>query len=221
MLRYPCLVLDHDDTAVESTPIIHYPSFMATLAQLRPQIHWSLEEFMQYSFDPGFEPMCSELLGFTGEEMAWQEKNWRAYSLAHEPPMFPGMARLIRRQKEEGGLVCAVSHSEADIIARDYKKNCGLAPDLIFGWEQGPERRKPSPWPLREIMRRYGLAPGQLLMVDDLKPGWQMARSCGVPFVFAGWGSPVQAIHAFMRENADHYFERVEQLEELLFGAER
>ena len=25
MLRYPCLVLDHDDTVVQSTPTIHYP----------------------------------------------------------------------------------------------------------------------------------------------------------------------------------------------------
>lgn len=221
MLRYPCLVLDHDDTVVQSTPTIHYPAFMATLNELRPDIRWSLEEFMQYSFEPGFEALCSELLGFTPEEMARQEENWRAFSLTHEPPMFPGMAELIRRQRARGGLVCAVSHSEADIIARDYVKNCGFAPDLIFGWEQGPGRRKPSPWPLQEIMRVYGLAPGQLLMVDDLKPGWQMARACGVPFAFAGWGSPVAAIHTFMRTGADHYFTRVEQLEELLVGCER
>ena len=58
-------------------------------------------------------------------------------------------------------------------------------------------------------------------MVDDLKPGWQMARACGVPFAFAGWGSPVAAIHTFMRAGADHYFTRVEQLEELLVGCER
>ena len=107
MLRYPCLVLDHDDTVVQSTPTIHYPAFMATLNELRPDVRWSLEEFMQYSFEPGFEALCSELLGFTPEEMARQEENWRAFSLTHEPPMFPGMAELIRRQRARGGLVCA------------------------------------------------------------------------------------------------------------------
>jgi hypothetical protein len=30
-MRYPCLVLDHDDTLVRSTPEIHYPSFVEAL----------------------------------------------------------------------------------------------------------------------------------------------------------------------------------------------
>lgn len=220
MLRYPCLVLDHDDTVVQSTPLIHYPSFMNTLEQLRPGVHWSLQEFIGYNFELGFEAMCRELLGFTPEEMAVQEQNWLAYASTHEPLMFPGMAALIRRQKAEGGLVCAVSHSDSDVIARDYRKSCGFEPDLIFGWEQGPGRRKPHPWPLRQIMERYALAPAQLLMVDDLKPGWQMAQACEVPFAFAGWGSPVPAIHAFMHEHADYFLTEVEQLERLLFGAQ-
>ena len=38
-------------------------------------------------------------LASTPEEMARQEENWRAFSLTHEPPMFPGMAELIRRQR--------------------------------------------------------------------------------------------------------------------------
>ena len=37
-LRIKCLVLDHDDTAVKSTPEINYPSFMKALAVLRPEI---------------------------------------------------------------------------------------------------------------------------------------------------------------------------------------
>ena len=192
---------------------------MATLNELRPDVRWSLEEFMQYSFEPGFEALCSELLGFTPEEMARQEENWRAFSLTQEPPMFPGMAEPIRRQRARGGLVCGEPFRGGYHCA-DYVKNCGFAPDLIFDGEQGPGRRKPSPWPLQEIMRVYGLAPGQLLMVDDLKPGWQMARAWRALCVW-GWGSPVAAIHTFMRTGADHYFTRVEQLEELLVGCER
>ncbi|HOK48860.1 MAG TPA: hydrolase, partial [Sedimentibacter sp.] len=30
-MKYKCLVLDHDDTAVKSTPDIHYPSFVKAL----------------------------------------------------------------------------------------------------------------------------------------------------------------------------------------------
>ena len=30
-LRYRCLVLDHDDTAVMSTPLIHYPAHVKAM----------------------------------------------------------------------------------------------------------------------------------------------------------------------------------------------
>jgi phosphoglycolate phosphatase len=35
-LKYKCLILDHDDTSVKSTPDIHYPSFVQALKELRP-----------------------------------------------------------------------------------------------------------------------------------------------------------------------------------------
>ena len=218
MTNYPCLVLDHDDTVVQSTPTIHYPAFMQTLKLLRPEVSWSLEEFTLYNFEPGFEAMCHQLLGFTEQEMKQQEAGWRSYAAVHQPPMFPGMAQIIQRQRAEGGLVCVVSHSQADIIARDYQAHCGFVPDMIFGWELGAEKRKPNPWPLRQILERTGFAPGQLLMVDDLKPGLAMARSCEVPFAFAGWGCSLVPIRQQMETQADHCFTRVQELEALLFG---
>ena len=30
-MKYPCLVLDHDDTVVASAPTIHYPVFLQAL----------------------------------------------------------------------------------------------------------------------------------------------------------------------------------------------
>ena len=36
-MRYQCLVLDHDDTVVNSTATINYPAFVQTLQKLRPQ----------------------------------------------------------------------------------------------------------------------------------------------------------------------------------------
>lgn len=216
MLAYPCLVLDHDDTIVKSSPTVNYPSFMGTLAQLRPELHWSLQEFMLYNFDPGFEKMCSEMLGFTAQEMEIQEKNWYNYAISHHPPMFAGLAQLLCAYKHQGGIICVVSHSGMEIIRRDYRKNCGFEPDMVFGWELGPEKRKPAIWPLEQIMQRGGFLPEQLLMVDDLKPGWQMAANCNVDFAFAGWGNPVTAVHEFMRGNATYYLTETEQLGQIL-----
>ena len=86
----------------------------------------------------------------------------------------------------------------------------------VFGWEQPPERRKPNPWPLEEIMRRLGLAPEELLMIDDLKPGFDMAHSCGVDFAAAGWAYDVPQIEDFMRRNSDFYFKTVQELADFL-----
>jgi predicted HAD superfamily phosphohydrolase YqeG len=43
MLNYKCILLDHDDTIVESTQEIHYPSFLETLRTFRCaiiQVSW-------------------------------------------------------------------------------------------------------------------------------------------------------------------------------------
>ncbi len=45
-MKYKCLVLDHDDTVVKSTPTIHYPSFIEAMKELRPQMEpYTLETF--------------------------------------------------------------------------------------------------------------------------------------------------------------------------------
>ena len=45
MLKYPCLVLDHDDTVVQSETTINYPYFCYILDQFRPGQTITLEEY--------------------------------------------------------------------------------------------------------------------------------------------------------------------------------
>ena len=52
-------------------------------------------------------------------------------------------------------------------------------------------------------------APEELLVVDDLKPGYDMARAAGVPFAAAGWANDIPEIEGFMRKNCDRYFKTV------------
>lgn len=220
MLRYRCLVLDHDDTVVKSTPEIGYPSFVQTLSVLRPGTTMTYEQFLTGCFHPGFHALCQDVLGYNDEEMEYEFTQWQAYVMAHTPSLWEGMERIIRRQKAEGGLVCVASHSCTQNITRDYLAHVGVAPDLIFGWELEPDQRKPHPYPLRTVMERYSLRPEELLMVDDLKPGLDMARSCGVPFACAGWSCPLPEIQGYMRREADFYLSSVDELETLAFAGE-
>ena len=219
MLNYRCLVLDHDDTVVRSEETVNYPSFLEALKVLRPGRTITREEFTRWCFSPGFSALCSDYLGLTPEEIDVQYDMWRSYVATHIPPPYDGLRPILTRWKQEGGLLCVSSHSARENILRDYRLHFGLEPDQIFDWDLGEDRRKPSPYALQEIMRLYDLRPDELLMVDDLKPGYDMAHACGVPFACAGWSHDDPEIRAFLRRFSDFYLETVQALESLLFGA--
>ena len=53
-------------------------------------------------------------------------------------------------------------------------------------------------------------------MIDDLKPGFDMAKAAGIDFAAAGWAYDVPEIEAFMRENSSLYFRSVQELSDYL-----
>ena len=99
---------------------------------------------------------------------------------------------------------------------RDYAANGLPAPDAVYGWERPEDERKPSPFPLRDLMRRFSLRPEELLVIDDLKPGYDMARAAGVDFAAVGWANDIPQIEDFMRANCERYFKTVEELDAFL-----
>lgn len=123
-----------------------------------------------------------------------------------------GWRHFLARYRAAGGKLCVVSHSLSGNIRRDYRENGLPEPDLIFGWDAPPEQRKPNAYPLREIMRQLALPPSALLMVDDLRHGYTMAKSCGVAFAAAGWAYALAPIETFMRAHCDVYLPSVAAL---------
>lgn len=215
-MKYKCLVFDHDDTVVNSTATIHQPAFEAFLAIKRPGMHCTIEEYFLKNFDPGFLEMCRGDFGMSEEELDEETRFWQNYVKDHIPAVYPGIREIMERHKREGGLLCAVSHSFEYNILRDYGANGLPELDAVFGWGQPPERRKPNPYPLEEIMRRFALKPSEILMIDDLKPGYDMAMKCGVDFAAVGWSNDIPQIENFMRSNCANYFKTVEELDSFL-----
>ena len=218
MLRYPCLVLDHDDTVVQSESTINYPFFCYILDQFRPGQTITALEYTQGCYSVGFANMCREKYHFTDEELVEEYLLWKEYIRTHIPAPFPGIDRIIRRQKENGGLICVVSHSSSENITRDYQTHFGILPDVIYGWDYPEHQRKPNPYPLHCIMDKYGFSPKELLVVDDMKPAWEMARSAGVKIAFAGWGrQDFPQMCQEMEQLCDFHFSAIEDLERFLF----
>ena len=219
MLKYPCLVLDHDDTVVQSESTINYPYFCYILDQFRPGQTISLKEYIDGCCHLGFVEMCKKNYGFTDEELQLEYEGWKTYMKTHTPDPYPGIAAIIARQKAEGGIICVVSHSGAENITRDYQTHFQMLPDEIFGWDYPEEQRKPSAYPLEQIMKKYHLKPEDMWVVDDLKPACEMAKKVNVPIAFAAWSKLGQPeIYRQMSTLCDYIFDSPAELEIFLFN---
>ena len=218
MLRYPCLVLDHDDTVVQTERAIGYPYFLDYLRSIRPGTSLTFREYVHLFHNAVFPDVCREKWQFTEEEQAEEYANWQVYRRKVVAPLFPGIGEVIRRQKEAGGLVCVVSLSDREDVLHDYRHHFGFQPDGVYGKELPRHRRKPNPWPVRDIMEKFGLKPEELLMVDDMPLGCHMAREAGVATAYAGWSRPdFPELSTEMKAICAHCFDTPSELETFLF----
>ena len=218
-MKYKCLVLDHDDTVVDSSATIHYPSFIEYLKDYRPEFvkNYTFESFIIKNFDPGIVSLLADEVGLNEEEMKHEESYWLDFVQTRFPHAYPGMKEIIADFKAKGGIVAVASHSMTKYIERDYCHNELPEPDVIYGWDIPKEQRKPNPWCILDLCERYNLRPEEILVVDDLKPGYDMARGARAHFAAAGWAYDVPEIESFMRKNCDYYLESVDELRNILF----
>ena len=219
MLKYPCLVLDHDDTVVQSMKTLSYPFWCLELEIFRPGQTMTLEDYILECHNRGFMDMCRDCFQFTEEELKLEHKMWMDYIMTHIPDAYPGIADVIHRQKSEGGLICVVSHSHKDNILRDYQAHFDILPDAIYGFDLPPHQRKPYAYPLEDIMRKFSLKPEEILVVDDMKLSCQMAAPLGIAVAYSGWnGLGIPEIDAEMKKLCDFSFDSTQDLETFLFG---
>ena len=218
MLKYRCLVLDHDDTVVQSMKTLSYPFWCMELEIFRPGVTQSLEDYILECHNRGFAGLCRDCFHFTDEELKKEHGMWMEYIMTHTPDPYPGMDAVIHRQKAEGGLVCVVSHSHKDNIIRDYSTHFNILPDAIYGWELPAEQRKPHPYPLLVIIERYNLKPEEILVVDDMKLACQMATPLGIQVAYSGWnGLGIPEVESEMQQLCDFSFDTTEKLYKFLF----
>lgn len=219
-MKYKCLVLDHDDTVVNSTATIHFPCFIEYLEKKRPNIskNYDLSSYFRKNFDLGILSLLRDEIGLSDCEIEREGEYWRNYVRGHIPCAYDGIREIIDEFLTRGGTTCVVSHSYREYIERDYKHNGLKMPAVIYGWDMPADKRKPLPFAIFDIMERFGFSKSDILVVDDLKPGYDMARGAGCDFAAAGWAYDIPEIEAFMREHCDYYLPTVASLREILFN---
>ena len=222
MYKYRCLVLDHDDTVVQTEKTIGYPYFRDFIERIRPGKTLSFEEYVRDCNNMVFADMCRERWNMTEAELTEEYLGWKEYSRKHIPAVCPGIGNVIRRQKEAGGRICVSSLSTREIIERDFLHHFGFLPDAVYDYDLPADLRKPAPFALEDIMDRFGLNPEELLLVDDMKLGCIMAQSVNVPTAFAGWSkADFPELTEEMRRLCDHAFDSPAALERFLFEEDK
>lgn len=210
-MKYKCLVLDHDDTVVESTKTIHYPAFVEILNILRPKEKITLEDYFIKNFEYGFIELCKTFYSFSDEELRFEADYWKNFAKDKIPNVYPGMKELLWEHKKNGGIICVVSFSFCENIICDYENNGLPLPDIIFGFEEPKERRKPSPYPIEEIIKKYDLKKEDIFVIDDAMHGLEMAKNAGVEYAFAGWAHNISKINESIEKNVPLSFKTVDE----------
>ena len=216
-MKFKCLVLDHDDTIVESGKTVNFPAFMIGWRTNHPDRDLTYDQFSEYCYQHNYTGMCRDCLNMSDEEIEEQFVFWKEYVRTHLPAVYTGIPEILKRFREEGGVICVSSHSSVENIKRDYEKNFGFLPHGIYAWELGEELRKPHPYALQDVMKRFDLQPDEILMVDDMRSGRDMADACGVPFGCAGWSHESKLIREDMKNTVQLYFETVSDFRKYLF----
>ena len=191
-MRFKCLVMDHDDTTVNSTATIHFPSFLAYLKLVRPEASYTLEEYFRKNFDPGIMALFTGELGFSEEEIEGEFRFWQDWVRTRIPVAYPGIREILQRHKEAGGRIAVVSHSMRENIERDYREND--LPERIRNQFQplfDPAAEQLSPEILRindfiHAHAGYSLRPAQLAVAESVKRKLSEGKSA---FIVAECGS--------------------------------
>ena len=217
-LRYKCLIFDHDDTVVDSTATVHYPSFLETMKILRPELKMSLEEYIITYCEYGLENFFREKVGLSKEELQFEYESWMKYVREHVPAIYPGIKEILNLQHSLGGIYCVCSHSRKVNIERDYRENNLPMPDLILGADIDKKYWKPSTYSVEYIKEKFNLRNEEIVVIDDLVLGMQMAKNAQVDFISAFWNCYIGEVHKEMKESGYPYFCDIESLKKYLYG---
>mmetsp|Transcript_14907 Transcript_14907/g.33972 ORF Transcript_14907/g.33972 Transcript_14907/m.33972 type:complete len:228 (-) Transcript_14907:50-733(-) len=215
-LRWQILLLDHDDTVVDSTEKIHYPAHVAAVKKLRPDLEpVSFEGWISKCHDPGVGVYNAQL--FNREDRTAETEIWRSFTTTMIPDFYEGMLDLLREYVDRGGKIFVVSQSDEDIIRKHYA-HAGAEHLLegVYGRGEDPKLRKPSPAPALSALEKTGIPAARALVVDDLASGVQMAKAAGIQVVGAGWGHNVPEVREYMLANCDMFCNEVAELRNIL-----
>ena len=141
---------------------------------------------------------------------------WREYVLKNNAPIFDGLKEVLTDYKKQGGIVVSHTHNHHDIVVRDFINLVGFEPDEIFSVDSDPEYVKPHTKSIDYLKNKYKLESKDMVMMDDLSYGYEMAKKASIDFIAPGFGIYSYDIKDFFLSGATYYIEDPKQLYTIL-----
>ncbi|ELP95095.1 hypothetical protein EIN_254290 [Entamoeba invadens IP1] len=217
-IRYKAIVIDHDDTAFDSTPSVHYPAYVRYCEEKMPKDFkmLTLEGWYEMLWHSDISVYQKEVMKLTPEEQKIEFFMWKEFVGRFTPNMFPGFLEFLKEFRRRGGIIAVCSHSTQDDIERNYARY-NFQPEVIYGYSrEHPEMCKPYTYPIENLKEKYHLEAKDIAMIDDLSPGFQMAKKCGVDCIGVIYGKGHDTIKGEIAKTCKKTFDTVEGLKEYI-----
>jgi HAD superfamily hydrolase (TIGR01509 family) len=199
----PALILDCDGVLADTERYGHLVAFNQTFAEFGLPARWSVEDYREkLRIGGGKERMASLLTpefaaaaglpadpaGQQEAVASWHRRKTEIYTglvASGAVPPRPGVARIVTGALAAGWPVAVASTSAEVSVRATLERAVGAVPAravAVFAGDIVP-RKKPSPDIYLLALDRLGLAPGQVVVVEDSRNGLAAAAGAGVACV--------------------------------------
>lgn len=187
-LRKKCLILDHDDTIINSQESIHYPLFVEVLKKLRPNIQpIDFERFIDLSNELGFVKMCRTLYHYTPQEIEFEYHYWKTHSAAMQAPSFEGLKEILQAFTQAGGLIIVYTMNSSQNVLQDYERLFQFVPHKIIAHDQYVVLKKPYRLSILHALHELELNVKECIFIDDTPMLLELKDRLNMDFLAANW----------------------------------
>lgn len=200
-LRKKCIILDHDDTVIDSQESIHYPLFVAVLKELRPHVApISFEQFIDLSNKLGFTKMCRLVYHFTPDEILYEYEHWKKHVEHMIAPTYAGLESILQRFVQAGGIIVVYTMNAKHNVLNDYARLFNMIPHAIIAHDQYSILRKPYRLSLLQTLSDLNVSVKDCVFVDDSPLVVALKDRLNIEFLAASWA---KSAHALWESNTD------------------
>lgn len=188
--NFKLMIFDFDGTLVESAPGIlatanamaaHYGMKKFTLKQVQAAVGTGLDNFIEDMFPDVIKKVSTDKL---------IKQYRRLYDINYKKglKMFKGVKETLKELKSKGIKLAIVSNKLSQYV-KGINEELGIDGyfDIILGSESVP-KRKPHPYPLNLLMKKYKIDKSQTLMIGDSQFDVEAGKRAGCFTFFLTYG---------------------------------